>query len=73
MLAEWRELLSLIADIHQQQHLDAEYVFTRLRYDHAFHFVATKTEVGSHFCDSVSSYTQLVLTCVQLAFYFFML
>jgi len=44
-MPEWRELLSLISEIHEQQHLDAEYVFMRLRYDHAFHFVATKTEV----------------------------
>ena len=45
-LPEWRELQSLLVEIHQLQHLDAEYVFTRLRYDHAFHFVATKTEVS---------------------------
>ena len=44
-LAEWHGLLRLISEIHQQKHLDAEYVFTRLRHDHAFYFVATKTEV----------------------------
>jgi len=60
-VAEWRELLSLIADIHEQKHLDAEYVFTRLRYDHAFHFVATKTEVNS-LPLFISSYTRLLFS-----------
>jgi snRNA-activating protein complex subunit 1 len=44
-LTEWRQLLSLISDVHEQKHLDVEYVFTRLRYDRAFHFVAVRMEM----------------------------
>ena len=44
-MPEWKELLLFIDEIRPQQHLDVEYVFTRLRHDRAFHFVANKTEV----------------------------
>jgi Small nuclear RNA activating complex (SNAPc), subunit 1 len=37
--------MNLLGEIRKQDHLDAEFVFLKLRFDKAFQFVATKNEV----------------------------
>lgn len=39
-LSQWREALMFLGEIQQQQHLDVEYIFQKLRDIKAFHFVA---------------------------------
>ena len=46
-LTDWNNVRTLYERLSTEQHLDAVYVFVRLRYERAFHFVACKTEVGS--------------------------
>lgn len=43
--SDWNELMNLLGEIRKQEHLDAEFVFLKLRFDRAFQFVATKNEV----------------------------
>ncbi|XP_033103245.1 snRNA-activating protein complex subunit 1-like isoform X2 [Anneissia japonica] len=40
-LNRWQELIGLHEDIHKQQHLDAEYVFLKLKVERAFMITAT--------------------------------
>ena len=51
--ADWDELTNLLGELRKQEHLDAEYIFLKLRYDRAFQFVATRSEVSIDKCSVV--------------------
>ena len=45
-LEDWKETLQLHDDLQEQGHLDALYVFHKMRLDKAFMFTATHSTVG---------------------------
>lgn len=45
-LAQWKDtMLFLMEEIRPQSHWDVEFVFHKLRFSHAFHYVAMQTEL----------------------------
>ncbi len=45
-LAQWKDtMLFLMEEIRPQSHWDVEFVFHKLRFSHAFHYVALPNEV----------------------------
>lgn len=42
---KWKEIIDFQTEARRQQHLDVNYVFQRLRFDDAFCYTATETEV----------------------------
>ncbi|XP_071948274.1 snRNA-activating protein complex subunit 1-like [Antedon mediterranea] len=47
-LNNWQELIALYEDIQKQRHLDAEYVYLRLKFDKAFMVTATSKPMFYH-------------------------
>jgi hypothetical protein len=42
---KWKEIVEFQKEARRQQHLDVNYVFHKLRFEDAFSFVATDSEV----------------------------
>ncbi|XP_063421568.1 snRNA-activating protein complex subunit 1-like isoform X2 [Mytilus trossulus] len=47
---KWKEIIEFQTEARRQQHLDVNYVFQRLRFDDAFCYTATDTEVTFNLC-----------------------
>lgn len=53
----WNKILEFQSEAHQQEHLDVEFIFHKLRYHEAFHYCATESYVYPNKSDTVIDVT----------------